>query len=83
MFQVQPKMNFDARKDYRQTLRFFNENVMPKENAEEGGGNAEPAVPMEGGPQHAPEENKLYDCHTHLLKIYIETIRQQLTSRRD
>ena len=43
-------MNFDARKDYRQTLRFFNENVMPKENAEEGGGNAEPAVPMEGGP---------------------------------
>ncbi len=28
-------MNFEARKDYRQTLRFFNENVVPKENAED------------------------------------------------
>lgn len=45
-------MNFEARKDYRQTLRFFNDNVVPKENAEEGdpAAGADPAkagVPLE------------------------------------
>jgi hypothetical protein len=43
-------MTFDARKDYRQTLRFFNENFMPK-SSEEGEGGA-------GGGDVANEENK-------------------------
>jgi hypothetical protein len=28
-------MIFDMRKDYRQTLKFYNDNVVPKENADE------------------------------------------------
>jgi hypothetical protein len=49
-------MSFDARKDYRQTLRFYNENFAPKESAPEEVGGGSPNVPVEGGP--APEENK-------------------------
>jgi len=28
-------MNFDAKKDYKQTLRFYQTNVVPKPNLEE------------------------------------------------
>jgi hypothetical protein len=34
VFQVQPKMNFDARKDYRQAVKFYNSNVAPKPEAD-------------------------------------------------
>lgn len=30
VFQIQPKMNFDARKDYRQAVKFYQSNVVPK-----------------------------------------------------
>ena len=53
-------MNFDARKDYRQTLRFYNENVVPKESAEEGAaeGGEDAKVAIEGGPPQ--EDHKPY-----------------------
>lgn len=35
VFQIQPRMIIDMRKDYRQTLKFYNDNVVPKENADE------------------------------------------------
>lgn len=34
VFQIQPKMNFDARKDYRQAVKFYQSNVLPKQDAE-------------------------------------------------
>jgi hypothetical protein len=30
VFQIQPKMNFDARKDYRQAVKFYQSNVVSK-----------------------------------------------------
>ncbi len=46
-------MNFDARKDYRQTLRFFNENFMAKSNE----GEEAEGAPQDGGGQ-PNEDNK-------------------------
>lgn len=33
VFQIQPKMNFDARKDYRQAVKFYQSNVVSKHGA--------------------------------------------------
>ena len=40
VFQIQPKMNFDARKDYRQAAKFYQTNVAskPLESSSGGGG---------------------------------------------
>ena len=46
VFQIQPKMNFDARKDYRQAVKFYQSNMAAKANAgaEGGAGAAELAT---------------------------------------
>ena len=45
MFQIQPKMNFDARKDYRQAVKFYQTNVAAKAKAgAEGGAAAADAI---------------------------------------
>ena len=38
VFQIQPKMNFDARKDYRQAVKFYQSNVAAKAKAGGDGG---------------------------------------------
>ena len=40
VFQIQPKMNFDARKDYRQAVKFYQSNVAAKAKAGAEGGPA-------------------------------------------
>jgi len=45
VFQIQPKMNFDARKDYRQAVKFYQSNVAAKAKAgTEGGAGAADAA---------------------------------------
>ena len=34
MFQIQPKMNFDAKKDYHQAVKFYQTNVATKQESE-------------------------------------------------
>lgn len=34
VFQIQPKMNFDAKKDYLQALKFYQSNVATKQDGE-------------------------------------------------
>lgn len=48
-------MNFDARKDYRQAVKFYNSNVAPKPDAE---GHSTQPKPEPGAPGSKPEEPK-------------------------
>lgn len=52
IFQIQPKMNFDARKDYKQAIKFYQSNVAMKQEA------AQPEKKPEAAPGAAPAEKR-------------------------
>jgi hypothetical protein len=56
VFQIQPKMNFDARKDYKQAIKFYQSNVAMKQEAAEPEKKAD--APPAGGAPGAPAEQR-------------------------
>jgi hypothetical protein len=75
-------MVFDARKDYRQTLKFFNENFVPKEPADsEGGKGAEDVkIPVEGGP--VQEEDQKYDNSNLSLNLEVHLAMRKMEGQK-
>ncbi len=58
VFQIQPKMNFDARKDYRQAVKFYQTNVAAKAKAGGEGGGAQGAAEIVAGSKKAAAEGE-------------------------